>query len=319
MPPFSLVIVAFGDPALVSDLLSSLAVHRDIAFVKEIVIVENGVQAGQPSKLGPLPSILIAPVRILRNPSLTYSSGVNLGVRATTSEVVVVSNNDIYWHPNESIAPLITTMHDATDAAIASPQMLFPDGEWQRSHGPFPSLSEGLRATVMWELVVNRIATCRFAQRRTAPGQIDYADGAFFAVRRYVFDLVGGFDESYSFYGEDVEFSWQARLRGYGRLFVPSARIRHVRGATSTPRQDPGYVARLLQSKIRFVARHYGSSHARIYRWLMRLHTLELAALSEVLALVRPSAYALRRRVHTRLAVRALDLLPHDVLDDGAV
>lgn len=310
----SLVVVAFGDPALVTNLLASLVNHPDLARLDEIIIVENGIPAGAPSRLSLPPTCSKIPVTVLSNPCRSYSSGVNCGVAAATSPIVLVSNNDVLWNVGESIIPLLDALQFFPEVAIAAPQQLYPDGRWQRSHGPFPSVAQGLRALCMWEIVANRYASRRQSIKRSDLQFVDYVDGAFFAVKRAAFDAIGGFDKSYPFYGEDVEFSWQAHERGLSRILVPAARIRHIRGATSAPRQNADYLTRLVQSKIYFVARHHGRQCATLYRWLTRLHAWQLAALSEVSVFLWPSLHGMRRRSLTRLAVKAVAALPGDVL-----
>lgn len=311
----SLVIIAFGEPQLVSDLLASLATHPDAVLIEHIVVVENGVPPGHPSRLLPFPPSLTIPLTIVRNPSRSYASGVNQGVAATASPIVLVSNNDVLWAPNESIAPLIATLTDSPAAAIAGPQLQYPNGGWQRSFGKFPSICAELTAMTMWAILVDRIAAQWLTPSRRTVRQVDYVDGAFFAVRRTMFDSISGLDESYPFYGEDVEFSWQARRRGFDCLHVPAARIRHVRGATSMPTGSTAFLTRLHQAKIRFVASHFGRRRAIVYRWLMGIHTRQIALLSMLAMVFDSSPRAVRRQALARLAVRALNDIPTDVLD----
>jgi GT2 family glycosyltransferase len=59
------------------------------------------------------------------------------------------------------------------------------------------------------------------------PGEVAAISGACFAIRRQLFEALGGFDESFFMYVEDADLSLRARLAGYACLYVPCSVIRH--------------------------------------------------------------------------------------------
>ena len=65
------------------------------------------------------------------------------------------------------------------------------------------------------------------AARRPAPREVSFASGAALAVRREAWDAVGGFDDAYFMYGEDLDLSLRLRLAGWGVGIVPAARVAH--------------------------------------------------------------------------------------------
>lgn len=309
--PASLVVIAFGNPHLLEALLRSLAGHPDAALFERIVVVDNGFPRTGDSRLVPVPPALRDRMRYVQHDATSYSAGVNAGVAATDTPVVLVGNNDLEWRPGLSVAPLLAAL-DLPDVAVAGPQLEYPDGSWQRSGGPFPSPARRLLELALVE-VVRSARAARAHPAGGPPRDVGYVDGALFAVRRDRFDALGGFDPDFGFYGEDLDFRWRARARGWRRLLVPTARLVHLRGATSAPSERPESTARLFQATIRFVARTQGDGAARRFRLLTRLHARLLADLYAVARALRPGAAWDRRLAIARLSVRATGLLPRDV------
>jgi N-acetylglucosaminyl-diphospho-decaprenol L-rhamnosyltransferase len=312
-PAASLVIIAYGDPALLGTLLRTLGEGGDSERFTRIVVVDNGFPAGGDSRRVPVPDRLRPHIVYVQNLKRSYASGVNAGVAATDTPIVCVSNNDVFWRPGFSIAPLLEVLAGRPDIGVVGPQLEFPDGRWQASASPFPSIAERLRSLLMIEIGRNWLASRRHPAAGS-PRSVDCVSGAFFVVRRELFDLIGGYDETYPFYGEDTEFNWQVRARGLARLVVPAARLVHVRGASAAPATNTTSSTRLHQSNIRFVARHQGPAAARAYRGLTRLLAAEIELLYRIAHAARPGEVAARRLTVARLSRASLDALPVDVL-----
>ena len=64
-------------------------------------------------------------------------------------------------------------------------------------------------------------------ERPTEPTQADWMLAAFWLVRRAMFDELGGFDERFRLYGEDIELCYRAAKAGWERWYVPHAVVTH--------------------------------------------------------------------------------------------
>jgi GT2 family glycosyltransferase len=305
-PPLSLIIVNYGTSQLVLNLLESVAQHSDVALLREVVIVDNGFPERGDTSDHVSPSAFAFPIRFVQNSSASYASGVNRGIGVSSGPLVVVANSDVEWLPTSSITPICAALEDPA-VGVVGPQLVFPDGRWQRSCGPFPSLGQALRNVLLAENIANAVASWRHATRPTPPGirRVDYVDGAFMIIRRTCFDTVGGFDEAFTFYAEDADFCWRAREHGWITQFVPTFSVMHLRGASSRALAPLCFSKRLFASRIAFVERHFGRTRAHWYAHTQRVALIELSLLYRAAAFVRRSSSLRDRAAAARRAAEA--------------
>ena len=163
--------------------------------------------------------------------NLGYGRGVNRGAAATTrTEFLLVSNPDVVVHDG-AIAELLAALEEHPNYAIAGPRILRPDGSVYPSHRVFPNMAlAGLHALLAPVWPTNP-ATRRYRSRH-ADGTVDWVSGACFLMRRDVFELIGGFDERYFMFAEDMALCWEARQRGYAVAAVDTAVVTHVEGVS---------------------------------------------------------------------------------------
>jgi N-acetylglucosaminyl-diphospho-decaprenol L-rhamnosyltransferase len=294
-PSASAVIVHYGDERLLGSMLESLRGHEDATLFSEIIIVANG---GPLSESASRMLEAARGVRVVVNGDTGYASGVNAGVSHTGGEFIAIMNNDLLWRDNCGVRPAIDAL-SAPGVAVTGAQLLNEDGAWQRSHGRFPSVSSSIESALMFDTLRERLAARRSnSPDARASSATDYVDGAFMCVRRTWFDAVGGFDERIRFYGEDADFCARVHVAGGRVLFVPAARLIHLRGATSSKRSPEEFERKLLEAKVMFVERRDGRAAARVSRWFMR------AALA-VRALVYTAAGVVSRTSHARARAQA--------------
>jgi N-acetylglucosaminyl-diphospho-decaprenol L-rhamnosyltransferase len=189
-----------------------------------IVVVENGKEGSTPPALGEHDVTLVEP-RI----NLGYGRGVNRGAAETGPvEYLLVSNPDVVLHGG-AVATMVNFLDANPGVAIAGPQVLRPDGTVYPSQRVFPNFwLAGLHALLapVWP---KNPATRRYRSARP-DGSVDWVSGACFLVRRDVFEEVGGFDERYFMFAEDMALCWQIREHGYGAAAVVSAEVTHIEG-----------------------------------------------------------------------------------------
>ena len=124
--------------------------------------------------------------------------------------------------------------------------------------------------------------------------EIEIMPGAFLMFRKEVYDRIGGLDESYFMYGEDIDFSWRIRMAGWKNCYLPQARIIHYKGE-STKRGSMNYVYTFYNAMSIFVSRYFSGRGARLFTLLLHAAIWMRAAVAWV------------ERIARRLAVPLLD------------
>jgi N-acetylglucosaminyl-diphospho-decaprenol L-rhamnosyltransferase len=225
--------------------------------IAEVAVVDNSEHSRlEPLELGGLGAAFV--VRPGKN--LGYGSGANRGIAASSSELVLVSNPDIEVHPG-AVDALVAALDGKQVAGIAGPLILNPDGTRYPSARRFPSLVDAAGHGLLGLVAPGNRFTRRYRMDELSSmagdvetADVDWVSGSFFLARRSVLDELGGFDESYFMYAEDVDLCWRARRRGYEVMYVPRAVVTHVQGA-STSRRPYRMLVEHHRSLLRFYAR----------------------------------------------------------------
>ncbi|HET7759219.1 MAG TPA: glycosyltransferase family 2 protein [Gaiellaceae bacterium] len=197
--------------------------------------------------------------------TLGFGANINRGVAATTATYVVASNPDI-----EATPGAIATLAEFADAhprcGIAAPQLRYPDGRWQPSRRSFPTV----RGTLVRRTPLRRAMRPEERQRRhyllderpTEPAESDWFLGAFLLLRRAMLDELGGLDEGYHLYGDDIDLAYRARKAGWERWYVPDAVVVHHHQALTDRRFLTRRTIWHWRSILRFVRKHPESLRA---------------------------------------------------------
>ncbi|MGO9582908.1 MAG: glycosyltransferase family 2 protein [Acidimicrobiales bacterium] len=221
--------------------------------ITDIVVVDNGSTDGSTSVV----QALEVPARLIRSPrNLGYGAGANLGARSSDRELIFICNPDLVVEPG-AIKCLAETLDARPDAALAGPMLLETDGSVYPSGRSFPGLGDALGHGFIGLFWRDNPWTRRYRllgddQHRARDA--DWVSGAGFLVRRDAFEAVGGFDEAYFMYVEDVDLCWRLHRVGWGVVYEPSARVVHEQGR-STSRHPYRMLAAHHRSILRFAAR----------------------------------------------------------------
>lgn len=223
------------------------------AGVADVVVVDNDSHDGLEALLAPIdPGVRF----IQSGANLGYGRAANLGSRALDNELLLVSNPDVVVEPG-AVKALVDALDREPDVGVVGPRIDNTDGSLYPSARAFPSTVDAVGHAILGFVAPRNRFTARY-RRLGADYELahdpDWISGSFFLVRRKVFDAVGGFDESYFMYMEDVDLCWRIRNRGWRIRFEPAARVVHVQGA-STDRRPYRMIAEHHRSLLRFTWR----------------------------------------------------------------
>jgi N-acetylglucosaminyl-diphospho-decaprenol L-rhamnosyltransferase len=158
---------------------------------------------------------------------LGYSANLNRGFALTTGDAVLAANPDAVPEPG-AVAALAGFMAGHPRCGVAGPRMLFPDGRPQPSRRRFPTVAGTVvRRTPLRKVVPQRRHFHLDEEQPAEPAEVDWMLGAFLLLRREMLDELGGFDEQFRLYGEDIELCYRAAKAGWERWYVPQALVTH--------------------------------------------------------------------------------------------
>lgn len=187
-----------------------------------------------------------------------YGSGVARSLAAAPpSKYVLISNPDVILGKG-AIDALVAVAERRSDAAAVGPRILDASGRTYPSARALPSLGSGIGHALFSHLWPSNpwSRSYRDEDRTEEERTAGWLSGACLLVRRAAFDQVGGFDERYFMYFEDVDLGYRFGTMGWTNVYTPSAIVTHT-GAHSTT-----HVARSMRrehhrSAYRFLARRY--------------------------------------------------------------
>lgn len=251
----SAVVVNYNAGAHLTGCVASLRAEG----VADVVVVDNG------SADGSVAALLDADpaVRVVRPPrNLGFGGGANAGARHARHDLLLVCNPDLALHAG-ALATLVATLADHPDVAVVGPRVLTADGEVYPSARAFPTIGEAAGHAFVGLLSEENRWTRRY--KRPVPAadvpavgggssEADWVSGACFLVREDAFSSVGGFDEAYFMYVEDVDLCWRLRRAGWRVLYEPAAAVTHVQGV-STGRHPYRMMLEHHRSMWRFASR----------------------------------------------------------------
>lgn len=278
------VIVSYNVADLVLECIASLRSDG----VEQVVVVDNASVDGSVDAVRrhePDVEVLALP----RN--LGYGAAANRGVTRTTTPYVAVMNPDVVVEPGSTKA-LVDALEADEGLAVVGPRVESPGGALYPSARIFPDLADAAGHAFFHFVWPGNPFSRRYRMLdwdHAAATSVDWVAGNHFVARRRAWDEVGGFDEDYFMYMEDVDLCWRLRRAGWRTGYEPSARVTHAIGRSTD--QTP---YRMIAAHHRSLLRYAAKTTTGRRRLLLPLIAVALAVRSVLACLQR----AARGRPH---------------------
>ena len=260
--PTAAVVVDHNTGALLESCVRSLLDDG----IGGVVVVENGRPDSATDALAPLlaerpdaPVTVIFPGR-----NLGFGAGVNRGLAALAApgtpagppEWVLVSNSDLVVHPG-ALDGLRTALESRPAWALVGPRIFNDDGTVYPSVRRFPSFLDAAGHALLALFQPENRFTKRYNPGPPVGDEVveaGWISGSCFLARRSALEELGGFDEAYFMYAEDMDLCWRAHQAGWGVGFAGRAAVTHIQGV-STARHPYRMMVAHHRSALRFTVR----------------------------------------------------------------
>lgn len=285
----SVLIVSYNSRAQLGGLLKAL--RRELAGLQgEVLVVDNASNDGSADYV----EARHPWVRLLRSPrNLGFAAGNNLGARHARGRWLLLLNPDAVPEPG-TLARAIALMQAHPEVGLAGARLFDIEGHDQPSARSFPRLS------LEFYVLSGLAARCPRSRQLGAmdrtwadpaqPAEVDWVPGAFAMLPRQLFEQLGGFDERYFLYYEEVDLCRRIQATGYRVMYWPELRVRHIGGVSA--RTVPGaQVARAGSQLTLWRARsgllYYRKNHGLLAAWAVNRMERGWHALRELRARLR--------------------------------
>ncbi|MFN2253430.1 MAG: glycosyltransferase family 2 protein [Candidatus Promineifilaceae bacterium] len=244
MLDLSVIIVSYNTRRLLDECLASLQTAASPTNGLEIVVVDNASGDGSVDMVREkYPDVRL----IASDENRGFSAANNLGARQANGRVLLFLNSDTVVSAEALVQPLDYLDAHPNVGAITV-RLVYPNGERDPdNHRGFPT---------PWNALCHFSGLGRLfpASPRFNGYFQSYADfeqthavpviaGSFMMMPRAVFDQLDGWDESYFFYGEDIDFCYRIYEAGYEIIYYPHVEVLHYKGASSGLRKESAAIA----------------------------------------------------------------------------
>lgn len=293
MVKLSIVIVTYNSAKDIAACLESLRFRGSRAQEGnefEIIVVDNASSDETKTILARFSDLRL----VFNNKNLGYACANNQGVALARGEYLLFLNPDTILEP-DAIDRLVDFLEQHPDVGAVAPRLLNPDGRQQLSIRSFPTFKN-----VLYEMFgLSRLFPgSRFGSWRlrsfdyNQPAFIEQPMASCLLIRRSVFTELGGFDERFPIYYNDVDLSFRMHQKGYKTAYLPQSRVYHKIGASTGPLKTK-MIFENHRSLFRYLAKHNRSR-------LFYLKAILLLPLLEITALFRVFIYRLTRAFRRR-------------------
>ena len=266
----SIVIICWNDWKVIENCLASIFDGKtNTPF--EVIVSDNGSTDGSIQRI----RTKFPAVRLIENgENLGFSKGNNAGIREASGDYVLILNPDTIVHPG-SLDRWIEYAERHPDAGAFGCKVLNPDGSFQGTARPFPTVSRALIAALglrpLGFLGKAFLSDKYVGFNGDREREIDWQSGCCVLVRGDILRQIGGFDECFFFHYEEVDLCYRVWQTGHPIRFTPNVTITHL-GGQSVGRFPVRFAVETTRNCYRYFYKHFGAKGAKRCREVILLN-----------------------------------------------
>jgi len=286
----SIVIPTYNAHEWIAQCLESIRAHRPSADYEILVVDDRSTDDSLAIVRGQFPDVRVS----ANEKNVGFGRTVNVGLKASSGEYILVLNNDTWMH--EGALDALTGYLDAhPDTGIAGPKVLSGDGSLQqqcrrRIPTPIAALLYFTGVAKLFPKNPNVAGYLMTSADENTTTEVDSVSGACLMMRRSVLEKIHGFDEDYFLYGEDMDFCWRTKLAGWKVVYVPRAVITHFGGQGGTGKMRVNATIEWHRAMWIFYRKHRAPTAGLVERALVYTGIAAKTAIAVAISAVRRSA-----------------------------
>lgn len=254
--PISIIIVNWNAGSQLAEAVTSIALHHG-NLVESVIIVDNASSDDSLAQAEALTDLPFKMLIIRNTANCGFAKACNQGARLSKCKYLLFLNPDAALYAN-TLPKVYEFMQDAINSSvgICGVQLLDEAGHIWRSCSRFPSAFGFIAKSLGLSTLVPQLDHVMSEWDHSETRQVNQLIGAFFFVRLKLFQALGGFDERFFVYFEEVDFSQRSSQAGWSSMYLARAQAFHAGGGTS----DQIKARRLfysLQSRILYAKKHF--------------------------------------------------------------
>ena len=241
----SVIIISYNTKQLLSDCLKSVYKSQSPKDGLEVIVVDNNSPDGSVEMVRQdFPQVKL----IANQDNKGFAAANNQAAAIAQGKYLLFLNSDTKLTPHALVKPL-KYLRTHQDVGAITIKLLLPTGQIDLdNHRGFPTpwtaLTKMLKLNTLFpnsHLFNNYYQSYKGYDRIHS---IDVAAGSYIMLSKKLFDKIGGWDESYFFYGEDIDLCYRIRQTGKKIIYYPKVTTIHYKGASSGLRKESARKAR---------------------------------------------------------------------------
>jgi GT2 family glycosyltransferase len=257
MPIVSFVIVNWNATAFLKGCLKAICENVSLPF--EVIIVDNASTDTTVEELHSLLSPFRSAKLIVNSANLGYARANNQGIAESSAPFVMLLNPDVLIHRG-CVERLVDFLRQNEHVVAVAPRLLYPDGRTQPTCRSFPTPLALLYSSIGLDKLMPRSKVFgRYKMtwwKHDELMEVEQPMASALLIRREALLKLGGFDERFPIFFNDVDLCYRAHKCGMKIYFVPDATATHYHGA-STRHLRGRIVVESHISLLRFYSKHY--------------------------------------------------------------
>ncbi len=302
----SIIIVNWNVRDLLRECLRSIEDEKgDLSL--EIIVVDSASNDDSAAMVrSEFPSVHL----IACTENVGFPRGNNIGLQEARGDYLLLLNPDTVI-VDDALAVLVSYLQVNPDVGVVGPQLLNPDGSVQSSRRRFPTAATGFFESTWLEGLAPGILRRYYALDLPddATADVDWLTGACIMVPRLAYEAVGGLDEGYFMYSEELD--WCRRIKESGRrvVYYPAARVIHHVGKSSEQAVTARHI-NFNRAKLRYFRKYHGRFMAAVLRVFLLAGYAWQIALESIKGLLGSNPILRRQRVRVYIDVLKSGLRP---------